>query len=1044
MLNQRFIYICFFLSGAAGLMYEIIWTRFFSLTFGATTYSITTVLTAFMAGLALGSILLGKVADRVKQRLILYGWLELLIGLYALVFPFVFSLSSRFYLHLIGGGETDPLQKLAIKFALSFLIMLVPTTLMGGSLPVLSRFFIKDLKGVSSKLGILYSVNTFGAVAGTFLVGFYFLATFGLKASILIAATINIGIGIVMILYSLKLRQTTSTLEEAAPFPAETPLTKQERTVIAFAVFAFMISGFASLSHEVVWTRILSLIIASSTYAFSMILIGFLIGIALGSYIISHRELIPQERINLTMFSWIEIGIGISAFILIPLFSRLPYIMLKAFQICPGSHKFITLYQFFLVLLIVLVPTTLMGATLPVIARIVSREVRSVGASIGNIYFFNTFGAIFGSFFAGFFFIPYLGTLNTLKLGIGINILLGTGGLILAAHQRQQRAPLVISLVVAALALSGVVKARWDASLMDAGVSIYGPMMVKNVQENKVLKDGSRLLYLHEGINATTTVRKNENVVFLKTNGKTDASTGGDMATQTFSGYLPMMLHPGPRNALIIGLGSGVTAGTVAQFNEIESVDIVEIEPSMAEAAAFFKEVNHDVMGNPKVRMIFNDGRNHLLETQEKYDIIISEPSHPWISGVGCLFSTEFFTIAHDKLQPGGIFCQWMHFYNMSSDNFKMVVKTLAHIFEDVQLWYCAYGDILLIGSDKGIHPDRARIERVMNFSPESKDEFSKYLLADHPMEILGRLLLDSHGVLSFSEPARINSDNHPYLEFSAPMDMYRDMSAYIGQLLSEATEKEVPRALLEISDTKDLAQVDLHRSKLYTEMEWFEKAKEYIDKGMMLDERNENFQLQSGKLLFQTKQYPEAEKAVMKSLEINKTPDALRLLANILVSQAKQEEALKILNQNRDLLPDYEALYGGVLFELGRHDQAIPYLEQGLKMKEEKPYLLTEKLGKSYQALGRLDRAEEYYLQSVRAEEMNYRTQSGLANLYFEQGRFEEAKEKYLYVTQLWNDQRADNLWRLAMCYTKLNQPEKANYILKKVLPGIASGEEK
>jgi len=245
-MSRPFIYFCFFLSGAAGLMYEIIWTRFFGLTFGATTYSITTVLTAFMAGLALGSLLLGRIADRLKQRVMFYGLIELFIGIYAVLFPWIFDLSSRLYLHIIGTAVTDPAEKLFLKFGLSFISMLIPTTLMGGSLPLLSRVFVKDLKGISSGLGTLYAVNTLGAVVGTFLVGFYFLAAIGLKATLLVTALLNIGIGTAMIIASIKLKEKENS---AGPPPSlsKASLTKQEKQVMTFAVSAFMISGFVSL-----------------------------------------------------------------------------------------------------------------------------------------------------------------------------------------------------------------------------------------------------------------------------------------------------------------------------------------------------------------------------------------------------------------------------------------------------------------------------------------------------------------------------------------------------------------------------------------------------------------------------------------------------------------------------------------------------------------------------------------------------------------------------------------------------------------------------
>jgi spermidine synthase len=1019
--NNKIIYFCFFLSGAAGLMYEIIWARFFSLTYGSTTYSITTVLSAFMAGLAVGSLLFGRIADRIKRRLMFYGWIELLIGLYALLFPFLFHLSSRFYLSIIKFSEIDQIEKLALKFVLSFFIMFIPTTLMGGSLPVLSRFLIRDHAGVSSKLGSLYAVNTFGAVAGTYMIGFHMVAVLGLNASIQCAAFINIAVGIGIILYALKIREPAGRTIEEEPFVEKEPMTRREKNIIIFAVAAFMISGFVALSHEVVWTRILSMIIGSSTYAFTMILIGFLIGIALGSYLISHTRLIPHDRINLTTFSCIQIGIGLSTFVLIPLFSKLPLIMLNAFKINPDSYPFITLYQFILTLSIIILPTTLMGATLPVIGKIVSREVRSVGRSIGNIYFFNTFGAIFGSLFAGFLFIPYIGALNTLKLGIYINILLGIGGLLLATYKQKKKPVLFVSLVIAGIGLAGVRAAQWDTGLMDSGVSIYGKMIMKKQGGHEGLKNGSRPVYFHEGINATISIRKGENSISLKTNGKVDASTNrGDMTTQTLSGYLPLILHPHPQTALVIGLASGVTAGTVGQYDNILSLDIVEIEPSMKEAAGYFNEVNHNVIGHPKVNLIINDGRNHLLETEDTYDLIISEPSNPWISGIGSLYTVDYFDLVNKKLNPGGIFCQWVHFYSMSPENLKMILRTLALSFEDLQLWISNLGDILIIGSNRKITIDPIRIEQVMNLNDKTKTDFSNYMLAEYPTEIIGRLLLDKNEILSLSSGAQINSDNYPYLEFRAPKDLYLDHRAAIYRELTKRAAAKPPEPLMRIKNEKDLAAFYLHRSKIYTDvMKWFTAAHQYIRKALEYDSTWDELYFQLGRILFIEKRYSEAENTVKKGLSINTSPSGIHILVDIFQTSGRPEKALELLDEHRHLMKKYELIKAYMLYSKGQYEQAVPYLEEALKKKQGGEYFILNMIGNCYKELGRRGKAETYYLKSIQQEDMNKNAQLSLGGLYWEQGRFEEACKVYSFLDRYWETD-ASIQQRLFECSTK------------------------
>jgi spermidine synthase len=1005
-------------------MYEIIWSRFFGLTFGSTTYSITTVLSAFMAGLAFGSLLFGRIADRIQRRLLFYGWIELLIGFYALAFPFLFRLSSRFYLSVIGPGELDMPQKLVLKFMLSFLIMLIPTTLMGGSLPVLSRFFIRSREGVSSKLGLLYAINTFGAVIGTYLVGFHMIATLGLNASIVTAALINIAIGIGIIFHALRSEQPEAPSEKGAFSSEKKPLAAKEKYIITFAIFAFMVSGFVALSHEVVWTRILSLIIGSSTYAFTMILIGFLIGIALGSYLISHTKMIPPDRIDITLFSYIQIGIGITTFLLIPLFSKLPVFMLNAFKLNPDSYSFISLYQFILSLLIVILPTTLMGATLPVIGKIVSREVRSVGTSIGNIYFFNTFGAIFGAFFAGFLFIPYLGTLSTLKLGIFINILLGMGGIFLATYQQAFRKTLFVSLAVGVFCLSVVWYSQWDTGLMDSGVSIYGKMITQKQGGYKGLKTGSRIVYLKEGINATISVRKSENAFTLKTNGKSDASTTrGDMTTQTLSGYLPLILHPNPRNALVIGFASGVTAGTIAQYDSIETLDIAEIESSMIEAAAFFKEVNHNVRENPKARFIINDGRNHLLETKEIYDIITSEPSNPWISGIGNLFTTDFFKLVKNKLNRGGIFCQWIQFYTMSPENLKMVLRTMTSSFEDVHLWISTLGDILLIASDSRIVISPDRIEEAMNFSEKTKKDFADYLLVEDPFEIPGRLFMDKSDIIDFSRGSQINSDNYPYLEFRAPKDLYRDNRTVIFKEITRISKAKIPEPLKNKSFTRNLAPFHLHRSKIYTDiMKWYRMGHYYIQKALELANERQELYFQLSKILLIEKRYEEAIRAVADGMAIKKTEEGIIQLINIHNTWGNIDRAYTVLEDNRDTLHSYEILYAFLLYKTGRYEKAIPFLERAMMKKQGEDYFLLYMIGECYNALNEPEKAETFYIRSIEREDMNLNAQKSLAALYWQAERFEKACPIYSFLERYWEiDDSAHQ--RLTECSSRIKR---------------------
>jgi spermidine synthase len=751
--------------------------------------------------------------------------------------------------------------------------------------------------------------------------------------------------------------------------------------------------------------------------------------------VISRTRLIPPEKIGLLTFAGIEIGIGLSVFLLIPLFSRLPYVMLRAFYINADSYRFITFYQFLLSLMIVIVPTALMGATLPVIGKIVSREVTSLGRSIGNIYFFNTFGAIFGAFFAGFLFVPYLGTLSTLKLGIGVNILLGLGALLLSTRGRKRGWVPGVLVLFSVAGLFGIVTADWDPRLMDSGVAIYGNKIASTEGRDK-LKVGSRILSLQEGINATITVRKGEDEIALLINGKTDASTAGsDMATQLLLGHLPVMLHPDPQSALVIGLGSGVTARAAAQHDTIQSMDVVEIEPSLRKTLEFFNDVNHHVGDSPKTNLIINDGRNHLLETEKTYDIIVSEPSNPWISGIASLYTTDFYTIAREKLNQNGIFCQWIHSYSMSMGNLAMVLGTLSSSFEDVQLWTSGVGDLLVIASTGRITVDPGRVDRVVNLDLSTAEEFRTFLMVREPMEVLGRLLLDRSGIIALSKGARTNSDNYPYLEFHAPRDIYRNDTATIYMTILNVGDDMVPGPLDPSRDRRAAALGLYHRSKVFDVSQ--ELSEQYIRRALALDDSDGDFYLRLGKIMLDREQYGAAEEAVARGLTMEKSSGGLRLLADVMIGTGRREEALSLLERNKDAVEGYEDLYGDILFEGGHYPGAIPYLEKSLALGQGKEYLTLEKLGRCHDEIGGWETAADYYRLSIEKEEMNSRTHSLLGEVYWKQGKYEEAAGIFQFLADHW-DVKRHIYERLADCYIRLNQAEQAEFILKKILPGF------
>ncbi|HSD50045.1 MAG TPA: fused MFS/spermidine synthase [Candidatus Methylomirabilis sp.] len=796
------VFLCFFLSGATGLIYEVLWTRLLGLVFGHTVFAITTVLSAFMAGLGLGSYLFGRIADRHAHPLWLYGLLEAGIGVYALLTPILFSKAEDIYIPLYRSLELSFFALNLAQFLLIFVILLVPTTLMGGTLPVLSRFFVHEIAALGGQVGRLYAFNTFGAALGTYLAGFHLLPTLGIQLSLLLAAILNIGIAALAIVFDRHLSRLGSLPPRGVspgPVPrlsdsaaSNYPTDAGTQLAVWLAVIGLGISGAASMMYEVAWTRALALIIGSSTYAFSTMLVTFLTGLALGSYLFS--RVAGRLRINPFLFGGLQLGIGLTALAVTPFLDRLPEVFLWAFQLSqsPGFMKGL---QFTISALAMFLPTFLMGATFPCVAQIASQEIERVGHDVGRIYFVNTGGAIAGTVLAGFLLIPTWGLQTTLKLAVSLNLCLALALFITSTEVLRWRrgvATLVPLVAMVVLFLSPA----WDTKAMSSGVAIYGQgylALQEKLGLRQAMDSGNQLVYYKDGISTTVSLHRQGDLLSLRVNGKTDASNGGDMRTQLMLGHLPLSYRPHARRVLVIGMGSGVTAGAVA-LHPVKQVDLIEIEPAVVEAAGFFAKENRDVLKNPRVRVRIADGRNFLLASEGGYDVIISQPSNPWIRGIGNLFSQEFYELAAKRLVPKGIVCQWLELYGLFPEDVKMVVKTFRSVFPHTVIWNTIRGDLLLIGGKEPLTLDNAILHSKYDSIPGLREDMGR-LGYPSPLAILADFLLDEEATVRFSQHALLNTDDLPLLEFSAPNSMHLELKL-IGlnrRLLKEFRQGEFP-----------------------------------------------------------------------------------------------------------------------------------------------------------------------------------------------------------------------------------------------------------
>ena len=677
--------ICFFLSGTAGLIYEVVWTRMLTQIFGNTTYAIATVLSAFMAGLALGSYLFGRIADKGKNDFLLYGILEAGVGVYGFLVPWLFSLGQTIYIPLYGLNDSYPFLFNLLLFFLSFFLLVLPTLLMGATLPVLSRFFVHSFSHLGRRVGYLYATNTMGAVLGCGFAGYYLIPTLGMRATVYTAAAVNLLIA-VLILVVDRARSKEAGEGDSGASEQEAASGAAPSYLGWVLLLGFGFSGFAAMLYENAWTRALTLVIGSSVYSFTTMLLTFLVGLALGGFL--YARLMGEREVRVSTFGAIELWVGITALATIPLFEKLPLIFIRLLHAFGDSFSFFLSIQVLLSALVMFLPTLLLGMTFPLVARLFTQSLYRVGSSVGISYAANTLGAIVGAFAGGFIFIPLIGVQNSILLAVIINLVIGW--LLIVVDPRLSKAPRFVLGVVVLIAviLIPLKTPRWDRFILVSGVTIYNDRY-ENLPTNSLRLEEMRrdeMIYYREGLTATISVHRiGKDYVYFKTNGKIDGSHG-DALSQLMTGYIPLLFHPGGERAAVIGLGSGMTAKAVGAF-PLREIEVLEIEPAIADVAGFFHDKNGKILEDRRVRLIPTDGRNYILATPKQYDIITAEPSNPWIAGIANLYTREFYEVVKSKLKEEGIFAQWFHNYSMSPDDFRMVFRTFGENFPYVTVW---------------------------------------------------------------------------------------------------------------------------------------------------------------------------------------------------------------------------------------------------------------------------------------------------------------------------------------------------------------------
>lgn len=716
-----------------------------------------------MGGLALGSYLAGRCEPWLKRPLLSYGVLEGLIGLWALAVPQLFEAAVPLYQQIWQHFHLSMVPFSLMRFVLASAILIVPTTCMGATLPLLAKFVTSSIDIAGSRIGSLYGANTVGAVFGAALAGFVLLPKYGMRETTLIAASINLILFAGLVAAAGRLERSRKT--DVPPASQANPAALSGYVV--FAIVAFGISGGAAMIQEVGWVRALQMVIGSTTYSFTIMLATFLLGIALGALLCV--RFIDKVKEPMIIFAALQLVIFWTGLFAINQFNYLPYWNLVANKQFMFNPTVSMLVRICLAASILLPLTITLGAVFPVVMKITTRHLNTVGRSVGTTYSANTVGAIFGSFLAGFVLVPLFGVEKTLLVASTLNLVLALGAISFVPVDIRPAARLavVVSFIVPALCFFGGLN-LWDrmpiltAQLQRRALAIYDlPPTYADWQAD--LHNSLKMLFYKDGASTTVGVTSGDGVRSIITNGHIDGGDAGDMPTQIMLAGLPLILRPDTRSVAVIGWGTGVTVGTAAEF-PVNSIEVIELEPVVLEGAKFFDHVNRFPQNNPLVHLQINDGRNYFLATDRKFDLIISEPSNPWQSGVCQLFTREFFKLCHERLTAGGTYALWLQTAEIPPDIMSGIIGSLHDVFPYCLAAAVSRENLVIMASDRPFVIDLPRMQAAFQ-NKKVPPEVARVKL-NSAEAFLARLAMTPAGIDDLARTAGRNIDDTNHLEY--------------------------------------------------------------------------------------------------------------------------------------------------------------------------------------------------------------------------------------------------------------------------------------
>jgi len=789
------VLVLFFFSGATALIYEVVWSKFLSQMFGSTIYAQTAVLAVFMGGLALGNKLFGRRADRSLRPVRAYGLLEIAIGIYAFLFPWLDRVTDHLFIAMGSRIVEHAGWLLLLKGFLAAALLLGPTILMGGTLPLMAAWLQRLTDDAGRGSARFYSVNSLGAAIGAALAGFFLVQRFGMIATLYITAAVNVIIGIVAMVVGAavaasgeagKSKERESGVEKASNLNPDTA------SAIPYAGVIVAFTGAVSMGLELLASRSLALIFGSSLQSFAVVLVSFILGIGLGSAWIASPNRRFRSNEGMIVIT-LCLAAGWVSFLVLNIESWVDVYRIARTGLArtPTGYVYHELLTVGIAMVVLGVPAASIGAVLPLMIRSVAGEGKLLGKRVGTLLTWNTLGCVAGTLFTGFFLMPALGLRNAFgALALTLTVLA-----IVIAMRRQMKLGMVLA--AGTLVLTGALFLRSDhdwKQVMSSGIfrvreTAYEPRLMP------FRKEHIKLLYYEDGPDATVSVEQTDGTlapasIGLRINGKPDAGTALDLGTQLLVGHLPMMAKPGSKDVFVLGLASGMTAAALLEY-PLETLDIAENCEPVIKASAYFDDWNRHALKDPRTKLWREDARTVLkLRPQKLYDVIITEPSNPWTVGVGSIFSREFYQLSASRLKPGGVVAQWFHIYETSDEIVDLVLRTFRSVFPNMEIWDVGAGDIILLGSPTPWRtgPDVFR----SSFAIPGVQKDMAMVDIYSPEMLMTRQLASQRTAFAVGGVGPIQVDRFPLIEYAAPRAFYLSPASRLLDRYDERTHQQL------------------------------------------------------------------------------------------------------------------------------------------------------------------------------------------------------------------------------------------------------------